>query len=452
MLKKNEIKLLEITALSSDGNGIAKIEDFVVFVPYTVVGDIVKVLIVKVNKSFAFGKVLEIATPSENRIVPTCEVFEKCGGCSFLNMTYQEELRQKQGFVTYCLERIGGIKHEVSEIIASPSTQEYRNKVQFPFKQQDESVMFGFYAPRSHRIVPIKNGCLLQPSVMNEIAKFCAEFFNVNDIYCYDETTKKGDVRHLLIRKSDQDGSLMVCFVINRNGLLCEKFLCEQLVATFPDIKTIVINVNRNDTNVILGEKCRTIYGDGYLNDMLSGVPTRISPLSFFQINNASANLLYNQIKQAAGLDGSQTVLDLYCGAGTIGLSIANSAKKLYGAEVVPQAVEDAKFNAKNMGVHNAEFFLGDSGEIAKKLQNDNIKLDVIITDPPRKGCDEQTLETIVSLCPKKVIMVSCNAATLARDVKYLVSKGYVAEKIQPVDLFPRTTHVECLISLNRED
>ncbi len=450
MLKKNEIIEIEITAMSSDGNGIGKQGDFVVFVPYTVVGDTVKALIVKVNKSFCFGKILELVKQSESRIEPKCELFTKCGGCAFMQMTYKQELEQKQNFVSYSLERIGGITQKASQIIGSPKEEEYRNKVQFPFKTIDNNVSFGFFAPRSHRIVPIKKGCILQPGIINDIALFCAEFFDQNNILCYDETNGNGVVRHVLLRKSDYNGEIMVCLVINKEKFAFSELFAKNLVEKFPSVSTVVLNINRQNTNVIMGERCETIFGKGFITDILSGVETRISPLSFFQINNGSATLLYQQVKRLAGLDGNQTVLDLFCGAGTIGLSLVDQAKYLYGAEIVPQAIADAKQNAKAMGAKNAEFFEGDAGEVANMIKQKNIEIDVVITDPPRKGCDENTIEAIVSINPKKIIMVSCNAATLARDLKLLCEKGYQVDEIVPVDMFPRTTHVETVAALSK--
>ena len=453
-LQKNQILTLRIERLSSEGSGVAHSADGeAVFVPGTAPGDEARVRIVKDCGRYAFGILDELLTPSPDRIPVDCPVAGPCGGCSLRHLDYAAELRAKQESVLDAFRRIGGLEVPVLDILPSPDVDRYRNKVQFPVGIDKNGVpCIGFYAGRTHRIVPCPD-CKLQPSVLNEIGNALCAFFAQQVIRPYDEQSGKGLVRHIFLRRGAHSGQIMVCLVCTRAKLPHAEQLCTALRGQFPAISTILLNVNAKNTNVILGSENHILYGPGYIEDTLCGVPVRLGPLSFYQVNTLAAERLYGVAAQYAQLTPDDTLLDLYCGMGTIGLSMAGQCRELIGVEIVPEAIESAKANAARMGeavAAKSRFFCADAGQAATQLAAEGLHPDIVMLDPPRKGCDEATLSAVVRMAPRRVVYVSCNPATAARDAAWLEQNGYHAEKVQPVDLFPRTKHCETVVLLSK--
>ena len=453
-LQKNQILTLRIERLSSDGSGVAHSADGeAVFVPGTAPGDEARVRIVKDCGRYAFGILDELLTPSPDRIPVDCPVAGPCGGCSLRHLDYAAELRAKQESVLDAFRRIGGLEVPVLDILPSPDADRYRNKVQFPVGIDKNGVpCIGFYAGRTHRIVPCPD-CKLQPSVLNEIGNALCAFFAQQGIRPYDEQSGKGLVRHIFLRRGAHSGQIMVCLVCTRAKLPHAEQLCTALRGQFPAISTILLNVNAKNTNVILGSENHILYGPGYIEDTLCGVPVRLGPLSFYQVNTLAAERLYGVAAQYAQLTPDDTLLDLYCGMGTIGLSMAEQCRELIGVEIVPEAIESAKANAARMGeavAAKSRFFCADAGQAATQLAAEGLHPDIVMLDPPRKGCDEATLSAVVRMAPRRVVYVSCNPATAARDAAWLEKNGYHTEKVQPVDLFPRTKHCETVVLLSK--
>ena len=453
-LQKNQILTLRIERLSSDGSGVAHSADGeAVFVPGTAPGDEARVRIVKDCGRYAFGILDELLTPSPDRIPVDCPVAGPCGGCSLRHLDYAAELRAKQESVLDAFRRIGGLEVPVLDILPSPEVDRYRNKVQFPVGVDKNGVpCIGFYAGRTHRIVPCPD-CKLQPGVLNEIGNALCAFFAQQGIRPYDEQSGKGLVRHIFLRRGAHSGQIMVCLVCTRAKLPHAEQLCTALRKQFPAISTILLNVNAKNTNVILGSENHILYGPGYIEDTLCGVPVRLGPLSFYQVNTLAAERLYGVAAQYAQLTPDDTLLDLYCGMGTIGLSMAEQCRELIGVEIVPEAIESAKANAARMGeavAAKSRFFCADAGQAASQLAAEGLHPDIVMLDPPRKGCDEATLSAVVRMAPRRVVYVSCNPATAARDAAWLEQNGYHAEKVQPVDLFPRTKHCEAVLLLTK--
>ena len=453
-LQKNQILTLRIERLSSDGSGVAHSPDGeTVFVPGAAPGDEADVRIVKDCKRYAFGILDHLRTPSPDRIPVDCAVAGPCGGCSLRHLDYTAELRAKQENVTDAFRRIGGLDVPVLDICPSPEVDRYRNKVQFPVGlDKNGNPCIGFYAGRTHRIVPCPD-CKLQPGVLNDIGNALCGFFAENGIQPYNEETGQGLVRHIFLRRGAHSGQIMVCLVCTHPNLPHADALCTRLREQFADIATILLNVNSKNTNVILGTETHTLYGPGYIEDTLCGVPVRLGPLSFYQVNTLAAERLYGIAAQYAQLTPDDLLLDLYCGMGTIGLSMVDHCRELVGVEIVPEAIESAKANAARMGDAVAAkscFFCADAGQAATRLAAEGLHPDVVMLDPPRKGCDEATLSAVVRMAPRRVVYVSCNPATAARDAAWLENNGYHAEKVQPVDLFPRTKHCECVIALSK--
>lgn len=448
MLKKNQIEEAVITAMSSDGNGIAKVDGMVVFVPYTAVGDRLKIKIVKVQKNYAFGIIQEILTPSADRVEDRCPIYQKCGGCAFRHISYQAELRHKAEFVESNLKRLGGVTPQMLPITPSPLQKEYRNKAQYPVREIDGAVQAGFFAKRSHRVISCA-GCDLQPAFFQDILEYTKQFLQDKKISAYEEQSGRGTVRHLYLRWGEVSGEVMVCLVVNGDKLPFAKEYVDSLLKVCPKVASVVLNINKEKDNVILGQKCVTLYGKDTIEDTLCGVTFELSPQSFYQVNRQAAQKLYRLAAELAGFHGDELLVDLYCGAGTIGLSMASQVRELIGVEIVPEAVENAKANAARCGVKNATFLCADAKQAAAELASQNLRPDVIVVDPPRKGCDVEVLQAIAQMSPQKLIYISCNSASLARDCKELEQLGYRTLKAAPVDLFPRTTHVEtvCLLS-----
>ncbi len=447
MLKNDEITI-EITDMTAEGSGVGKYEGMAVFIPLTAVGDTVRAKILKVKKNYAFAKATEIITPSPDRINNDCKVFNQCGGCVYRHISYDAELKIKYNKVYEAIKRIGGIDMKPCRIIPSDSCDRYRNKAQYPVAA-DGSV--GFFALRSHRIVRCDT-CALQPEIFDKITDFCSFWIKTYNISVYNEESHKGLLRHIYIRLAEKTSEIMFCAVINGENLPHAEELTSGLLSVCGEnLKSVQLNINKEKTNVILGEKCKVIYGEKYITDILCKVKIRLSPLSFYQVNRSSAEKLYNKALQYAEPDG-KTVLDLYCGAGAIGLSMAHRAKKIIGVEIVPEAVRDAKFNAELNGIENAEFICADASQAAEELTDRGISPSVVIVDPPRKGCSPELICTISDkFKPDRIVYVSCDPATLSRDIKLFAEKGYGLTEYTPVDMFPRTYHVETVVQLVRK-
>lgn len=450
MLNKNDIINLTINSTTADGNGVGRTEEGIaVFVPLSAVGDRLSVRILKVKKTYAFGKIEEIIEPSPSRIKPDCSCFSRCGGCVWRHINYDEECKLKHQKVVDAVERIGGIHTEFKPIIRCDNIRRYRNKAQLPIgKDKDGNVKIGFYSFHSHRIINCDD-CLLQPEIFSEVIKVTRKFIDDTGIDIYDEHTGKGRLRHLYIRMGEVTNELMVCYVVNGNGLKQEDKLIQMLKGALPNLKTVIFNSNREKTNVILGSKNRVAYGNGYITDVLCGLKFKISPFSFWQVNRKQAEKLYNKVKEYANLANDEILLDLYCGTGTIGLTMAQGCKTLVGVEIIEDAVKDAYENARLNNIENAKFICSDSSNAAKALSKEGLLPDVVVLDPPRKGCGEELIETISKMSPSRVVYVSCDPATLARDLRYFADRGYEAKEITPCDMFSRTAHVEsvCLLT-----
>lgn len=450
-LKKNDIVKLNIISLSSEGSGVGKTQDGItVFVPDTAVGDELLVRILKVQKTYAFGKIEEILSPSPDRITPTCNVGTKCGGCVYCHLSYDAELKAKEQRVKDAIERIAKLSIPVKPIVSAGRVSRYRNKAMIPASLDKEgNIIMGFYSKHSHRIVECDD-CTLQPQCFLKAAEILKDFLKDNNISIYNETTRKGLFRHLYLRIAEKTDQLMITLVINGKELPSSQKLVESFKAELKNLKSVVLNTNCEDTNVVLGKKSKVLFGDGYIIDELCSLSFKISPQSFYQVNRKGAELLYSKAAEYAGLSGGEVLLDLYCGTGTIGLSMAHKAKSLIGVEIVPKAIEDAKENAQSNGIDNARFICGDAAKAAETLRAEGLTPDVIIIDPPRKGCDKSLIKTISDMNPKRVVYVSCDPATLARDLAIFAELGFVAHEVTPVDMFPRTSHVEAVVLLQR--
>jgi 23S rRNA (uracil1939-C5)-methyltransferase len=447
-LKKNDILPLTNTAITQDGNGLGRTEaGMVVFVPMTAAGDIIRARIVKILSSHAFGVVEEMLTPSPRREENTCPAYKRCGGCGLRHLSYAEELAVKAGWVEENLRRIGHLSIPLEPPIPAPQSERYRNKAQYPIRRVGGKICAGFYARRSHELVPVED-CPLQPACFAAIAKSFCDFLEERGLEPYDETTGKGLVRTLYLRLAETTGQVMVCIIANGGGIPGEMELVERLRQANPDIATVVLNINRRRDNVILGDGERILYGDGRIEDKLGGVTVRLSARSFYQVNRAAAELLYQKALEFAAPHPEDTLLDLYCGAGTIGLAMAGRVRQVVGVEVVEAAVEDARHNAAANGISNASFFCADATAAVELLRERRISPRIAVLDPPRKGVDPAVLAAIPAMGVERVVYVSCNSATLARDCARLAALGYEAQRAVAVDLFPRTAHVEAVVSL----
>ncbi len=450
-MKKNEIIELDIIDTTLDGYGVGKHGGITVFVKSAVTGDKIKAHVLSVKTSHAFAKIDKIVVPSNDRCDNDCFSYPRCGGCSFRHITYDKELKIKESSVYNNFKRIGDCE-PVLEKIYSLNCCEYRNKAQYPIENLNGEIKIGFFANHSHRVIDCPF-CHLQCKEFSDVVNMFREFIVNNNISCYNNETKQGLVRHLYLRKAVATGDVMVAIVINGSNLpFCDELLINLKSIFGSKLKSFVLNINCDVTNVILGNKNINIYGNGYITDILCGVKIRISPLSFYQINHNIAEKLYEKVAEYAE-PNDKFVLDLYCGAGTIGLSLANKAKKVIGVEIVPDAVNDAKFNALQNNISNAEFICADASYAANELNKNNVKPDVIIIDPPRKGCSDELINIISNnFSPKRVVYVSCDSATLARDCKIFKSYGYETIKAAPFDMFPRTSHVETVALLCRDN
>ncbi len=451
-MQKNDIIELEITDLTNEGNGVGRYNGIAVFVPYTAIGDVIKCRIVKDKKSYYYGIIESIIKPSESRLSSDCEAFGRCGGCSFRHITYEQELSAKQKFVTDAFKRIGGLDVEFSEIIGAKSTSNYRNKAQFPISTDENGKLYaGYYAKRSHRAIKCES-CNLLPSIFLKICNDILDFSNERGLTSYNEKNGEGLLRHIFLRQGYHSGEIMIAIVATSKDYTNEfRALAKSLSVKYTQIKSFLLNVNSRSTNVILGDESITLFGEDHIHDIMCGNLVEISLKSFYQINTHQAELLYSKAAELASLTKDDTLLDLYCGAGTIGLSMAKNAKNLIGVEIVPESIENAKQNANINSIDNCEFICGDAGKAAKLLYEKGEHPNVIIADPARKGCDKASLEYMTKMVPDKIVMISCNPSTAARDCAILEELGYKAIKGQAVDLFPRTGHVECIILIVRK-
>ena len=449
MFKKNDEFQVEILSNGAGGEGVCKLDGFTVFVPGSVKGDIVKVRILKVNSSYAFGKVVEIITPSPYRTEPLCSKSISCGGCDIAAMDYSYQLEMKKNTVADALERIGGFKDfEVENTVGMDCPYYYRNKMQFPVgRDKNGKTIYGFYAKRSHNIVPA-NECVTGKKFCKTIMKTIVSFMEEKGIEPYNEISHKGIVRHVFIRDSAVTGEIMVVIVINATGLPYTDELAERLISAENKISGILLNINRKKTNLIMGEENLVVYGKDYITDKIGNLEFKISPHSFYQINPAQTEKLYSLALEVAGEIVDKTVFDLYCGTGTISLFMAQKAKKVYGIEIVEDAVKNARENADRNGIKNAEFYCGAVEDEIDRLYEKGVQADLVVLDPPRKGSDEKTLKIILKMKPKKIVYVSCGPATLARDLRFLAEGGYKLQKVTPVDMFPQTAHVETVALL----
>ena len=472
---KNDCVELTIEDIGVSGEGIGKVDGYTLFVKDTVIGDVVRVKIMKAKKNYGYARLMDIIKPSKDRVEPVCPIARQCGGCQIQAMNYNAQLKYKQKLVKDNLLRISGLTegadYEMCEILGMDTPFRYRNKAQYPVgEDKDGNIVMGFYAGHTHSIIACPDDdCMLghrdNAFILNAVKEWMKEY----RVRAYNENIHKGTVRHVLIRTGYHTDEVMVCLVTKK---MLRKEAADGLVKAIQKLKlnvaSLVVNINKEDTNVILGKECITLYGRPYIEDYIGDIKFQISPLSFYQVNPKQTEVLYNKALEFAGLKGNESVWDMYCGIGTISLFLAKKAGKVYGVEIVPQAIEDAKNNAKINNIDNAEFFVGKAEEVVpafyKKqtgVQSDNdstdskeydmTRPDVVVVDPPRKGCDKKLLDTIVSMTPYRIVYVSCDSATLARDLKLLVEYGYKVEKVQPVDQFGNTVHVETVVLLSHK-
>lgn len=449
MLEKNKIYEAEIVDYTSEGQGIAKVDGCAVFVPNAIAGEICRIRIEKAAKTWASGKIVEILERSEHRINRACPVAKLCGGCAFHHMDYEEESRMKAERVRTCLNRIGGENLESVPILAAPTCEGYRNKAQYPVSVKKGKAIAGFFRAGSHDVVENQR-CLILPEESDAVKDIVIDYVNQYRVMPYDEKAHKGLLRHIYVRRGAVSGQVLVCLALNGRRLPKPEVLIERLKKV-PGFTTLVISVNTKPGNAVLGDEFITLYGPGYIEDTLCGLNFRLSPRSFYQVNHHQAQRLYQAAIDRAEITKNDTVLDLYCGVGTITLAMAKAAGKVIGVEVVPQAVEDARDNALRNGIENTEFFCGDAGQAALELEKQGIRADVVVVDPPRKGLNADTIEALSRFAPRRIVYVSCDPATLARDVALLKERGYQVKDAVAADLFPRCAHVESIVCLCRQ-
>lgn len=456
MLEKNKEYILDIVAQGYEGEGIAKIDEkYPVFIEGALIGEKVKVLITKVKKNFAYGKLVEIIEESSTRCDSKCGIYKRCGGCKLQHMTYEEQLKFKKNRVIDCIERIGKLDGSlVNDVIGMEHPYRYRNKVQLPVGIFNGELKIGFFAARSHNIIDMEE-CYIQDETADKILKITREWIDKYKIKPYikdGEYDETGIIRHIMIRRGFTTNEVMAVLVTNGEKVPHINEWVSEVKNNIEGIHSIIQNINTEKTNVILGKKCVTLWGEDTISDYIGEFKFNISPLSFFQVNPIQTDILYSKALEYAELTGNETVFDAYCGAGTITLFLSKKAKKVYGVEIIGEAIDNAIENAKTNGIDNAEFFVGKSEEVIPDLLNKGIKPDVVVVDPPRKGCEESLLHAIAEVEPKRIVYVSCDPSTLARDLNILDSLGYKAKIVQPVDMFPHTAHVETVVKLTKTE
>lgn len=448
MLKKNEEYIVDIKDNGFQGEGIADIDGMTVFVPNAIKGEKIKIKILKVASSRAFGKIIEILEKSEKRIEADCSTYSRCGGCAMRHINYNATVEMKKNAVESTLKKALGREIKIAEIIKMENPYNYRNKLQYPIGIGENGIpVMGVYAERTHKIIST-SCCQIQDKLSQEIANDIYDFIVANKIKVYDESNLSGSLRHIIIRIGKKTNEVMITLVSNTEKIEKEEELIEFITSKYEQIKTIVKNINSKNTNVILGNKNEVLFGEGYIYDYLGECKFKISPMSFYQVNPIQTEQLYSKAVQYANLTGQETIFDLYCGIGTIGIFASDKCKKLYGIETIPEAIDDAKQNAKLNNIENAEFFVGDVEKtLPEFIKQRNIKPDVIFVDPPRKGCDKTAIETLLKIQSKRIVYVSCNPATLGRDLKMLEEK-YEIKEVSICEMFPFTHHVECVAML----
>lgn len=451
MINKNETYTIEITGMSHEGKGIGKVSGFTIFVDGAMLGETVEIIIVKLNKNYGFGKLVSITKPSPNRVKPMCNVFKRCGGCQLQHLSYEEQLRFKTQMVKDTVKRIGSLQDvTIHNILGMKYPTRYRNKVQYPIGIKNDKAYLGFYSSRSHEIIEADD-CLIQHDVTQMILKDVLDFINRYHISIYNEKEHTGLIRHLICRIGFKTDEVMLIVVTNGDELPNKEILIDTIAKKYPKVKSIVQNINTKKSNVIMGEECNILYGDAYISDYIGEFKFNISPLSFYQVNPTQTEVLYNKALEYANLTDEETVFDAYCGIGTISLFLAKHAKKVYGIEVVEQAIFDARRNTVFNNANNVEFILGESEKVIPEMHKIGKNADVVVVDPPRKGCDKELLDTIIEMKPKRFVYISCDVATLARDLDYLNKAGFRVVEIQPVDMFPHTYHVECCVRIEKQ-
>ena len=454
MVEKDKEYIFDVEALGYEGEGIAKIDRYPVFIPGALIGEKVKVIITKVKKNFAYGKLIEVLEKSKERKIPKCANYNICGGCTLQHLSYEGQLDFKFARVKDCIRKIAGLDENIVKYpIGMKNIYRYRNKVQFPVGIVNGKLSIGFFSEKSHRIIDMDT-CLLQGEESEKIINIIRKWMNDYSIIPAKKEGKffkQGIIRHIVVRKSFKTNDIMVILVTTNKKIPYVNELIEMLTNSISNIKSIVQNINDKDTNLVMGYECINLWGEDHICDYIGKYKFNISPLSFFQVNPVQTEVLYNKALEYADLNGDEVVFDAYCGTGTITLFLSKNAKKVYGVEIIDQAIENAKINARENNISNSEFFTGKSEEIIPRLIEDGIKPDVIVVDPPRKGCDTKLLKAIGEASPKKVVYVSCDPSTLARDLKCLEELGYKTVEVQPVDMFPMTKHVENVALLVRQ-
>ena len=449
--KKNDMVTVEIKDMGHDGEGIGKAEGYTLFIKDAVIGDLVEAKVMKAGKNYGYARLMQVLKPSKDRVEPKCSCARACGGCQLQALSYEKQLEFKEKKVRGNLERIGGFSDlEIEKVIGMEHPWRYRNKAQYPVgKDKDGKIITGFYAGRTHSIIPNQD-CLLGAEINETILEKVIAYMEENHVAPYDETTGRGLVRHVLIRCGYQTGEIMVCLIVNGRKLPAAEKLTDSL-REIPGMTSISLNVNTKRNNVILGEEVINLWGQAFITDAIGEVKYQISPLSFYQVNPIQTEKLYETALEFAGLTGKETVWDLYCGIGTISLFLAKKAKQVYGVEIVPPAIADARKNAALNGIENAEFYVGKAEEVLpEKYEQEGISADVIVVDPPRKGCDEAVLQTMLKMKPERIVYVSCDSATLARDLKRLCEEMYEVKRVAVCDMFPQSTHVECVVLMSK--
>ncbi|MDK0647855.1 23S rRNA (uracil(1939)-C(5))-methyltransferase RlmD [Clostridium perfringens] len=454
MVGKNKEYIFDIISQGYEGEGIAKIDNkYPIFIEGALKGEKVKVRIVKVNKNFAYGKLMEVLEASEERVNPPCAIYKRCGGCKLQHASYKAQLDFKWDRVKDCVSKIGKLDPSIVKYpLGMENPWRYRNKVQLPIGLINGEVKIGFFAPRSHDIIDMES-CLIQDEIGDKVVKLTREWiekFNIRPYNVDGEYDEKGIVRHIMIRRGFTTNEVMVVLVTNGEKLPHKEEFVDLMVKNIPGIKSVIQNINSKKTNVILGLESKTLWGEDTISDYIGDFRFNISPLSFFQVNPTQTEVLYGKALEYANLTGNEEVFDAYCGTGTITLFLSQKAKKVYGVEIIPQAIDNAWINAKENKVENVEFFVGESEVVIPDLINKGVKADVVVVDPPRKGCDKKLLDAITNIDAKKIVYVSCDPSTLGRDLKVLEDNGYKTLEVQPVDMFPNTAHIECCVLLKK--
>ncbi|WP_170006371.1 23S rRNA (uracil(1939)-C(5))-methyltransferase RlmD [Bacillus fonticola] len=444
-VNKNTIVEVTFEDLTHEGQGVAKVDGFPLFVPYGLPGEKATVKVVKLQKGYGFARIMEMSEASPDRVEPPCPIYKECGGCSLQHLSYEGQLRAKQKHVQDVMQRIGGFPDvNVLPTLGMDNPWTYRNKAQVPVGEREGGLIAGFYQKRSHEIIDMET-CMIQGETNDQLVQHVKEICQKYGVEAYNEKTHKGNLRHIMVRTGANTDEIMLVLITRTKDLPHRKAILEEVVEAFPNVKSIVQSINLKRTNKVIGDETRVLWGRDVIYDTIGGVKFAISAQSFYQVNPEQTEVLYGKALEYAGLTGDETVIDAYCGIGTISLFLAQKAKHVYGVEIVPQAIEDAMRNAELNGIRNVKFEAGAAEDVIPRWVEEGVEVDVLVVDPPRKGCDASLLETILEMKPKKVVYVSCNPATLARDLRVLADGGYGVGDVQPVDMFPQTGHVECV-------